>query len=87
MATPFMFLTCTIPNTKSPNNKTDVYLQPVIDELKGLWDVEIETYNIPIGKIFQINTVLMWIINDFSAYGMLSRWSTNGQLAHPICRK
>ena len=25
----------------------------------------------------------MWIINDFSAYGMLSGWSTHGKLACP----
>jgi len=29
----------------------------------------------------------MWTINDFPAYRMLSGWSTNGQLACPICMK
>ena len=29
----------------------------------------------------------MWTINDFPAYGMLSGWSTNRQLACPVCMK
>ena len=29
----------------------------------------------------------MWTIGDFSAYGMLSGWSTAGKLACPICMK
>jgi len=27
----------------------------------------------------------MWTINDFSAYRMLSGWSTHGKLACPYC--
>jgi len=27
----------------------------------------------------------MWTINDFSAYGMVSGWSTHGKLACPYC--
>ena len=27
----------------------------------------------------------MWTVNDFTAYGILSRWNTNGQLACPVC--
>jgi hypothetical protein len=26
---------------------------------------------------------LIWTINDFSAYGMLSNWSTHGKLSCP----
>jgi hypothetical protein len=33
-----------------------------------------------------MHAALMWTINDFPAYGMLSRWSTAGKLACPICR-
>jgi len=28
---------------------------------------------------------LMWTINDFPTYGMLSGWSTSGRLACPYC--
>jgi len=36
-------------------------------------------------KIFQMKATLMWTINDFPAYGMLSGWSTAGRLSCPIC--
>ena len=28
---------------------------------------------------------LLWTINDFSTYRMLSRWSTHGVLSCPLC--
>jgi len=87
MATQFMFLNCIIPGPKNPNNKIDVYLQPLVDELKELWEVRAKTYDISTGHIFQIKAALMWTINDFPVYGMLSGWSTNDQLACPLCMK
>ena len=87
MTTPFMFLTFGIPEPKKPKNKIDVYLQPLVDELKELWDVGVETYDISTGHTFQMKVALMWMINDFSAYGMLSGWSTNGQVACFVCMK
>jgi hypothetical protein len=32
-----------------------------------------------------MRAALIWIINDFPAYGMLSGWSTHGKLACPYC--
>jgi len=87
MTTPFMFLTYVIPSPKNPKNKLDVYLQPFIDELKELWDVGVKTYEISTRQIFQMKAACMRTINDFPAFGMLSRWSTNGQLACPVCMK
>jgi len=55
--------------------------------LKELWNVGVKTYNISTGQTFQMKVVLMWTINDFLAYGMLSGWSSNGQLACPVCMK
>ena len=49
MTAPFMFLTCAIPEPKNSKNKIDVYLQSLIDVLKELWDVRIETYNMSMG--------------------------------------
>ncbi|XP_057526571.1 uncharacterized protein LOC130805802 [Amaranthus tricolor] len=34
---------------------------------------------------FQLRAALMWTINDFPAYSMLSRWSTAGRYAYPYC--
>ena len=46
-----MFLTALIPGDKSPGMKIDVYLQPLIDELKSLWQVGLRTYDVA-KKIF-----------------------------------
>ncbi|KAL9346447.1 hypothetical protein Peur_061300 [Populus x canadensis] len=32
-----------------------------------------------------MRAALMWTINDFLAYGMISSWSTHGKLACPYC--
>ena len=85
MTTPYMFLSCIIPGPANPKNRIDVYLQPLIDELKLLWDVGVETFDVSSGATFRLHAALMWTINDFPAYGMLSGWSTHGLLACPVC--
>ena len=32
-----------------------------------------------------MRATLIWTINDFPAYGMVSDWSTHGKLACPYC--
>jgi len=85
MTTPCMFLTLIIPGLKNPKEKIDVYLQPLIDELKLLWNEGVLTYDISKKQNFMMKAALMWTINDFPAYGMLSGWSTSGRLACPYC--
>ena len=34
-----------------------------------------------------MHAALLWTINDFPAYANLSRWSTKGKLACPICNE
>ena len=84
MTTPFMFLTLIIPGPHSPKGKIDVYLHPLIDELKQLWN-GVLTYDILRKQNFMMKVALMWTINDFPAHGMLSGWSTSGRLACPYC--
>ncbi|XP_019150967.1 PREDICTED: uncharacterized protein LOC109147764 [Ipomoea nil] len=85
MTMPYMFLSCVIPGKSNPKAKIDVYLQPLIDELKLLWDTGVVTYDISLKQNFLMKAALMWTINDFPAYGMLSGWQTAGKLACPYC--
>ena len=62
-----MFLTVLVPGPTNPKEKIDVFLQPLIAELKSL------------------RAALMWTINDFPAYSMMSGWSIAGMLACPHC--
>ncbi|XP_060183223.1 uncharacterized protein LOC132613195 [Lycium barbarum] len=71
---------------KCPGNDIDVYLQPMIKELKELWD-GVETYDAHLKSNFLMCVALLWTINDFLAYGNLSGWSTKGKLAFPCCHK
>ena len=50
-----------------------------------LWDVGVDTFDVSCGETFRLHAALMWTINDFPAYGMLSGWSTHGLLACPVC--
>ncbi|WVZ23067.1 hypothetical protein V8G54_001611 [Vigna mungo] len=84
MSKPYMFLTCLIPGPFNPKVGIDVYLEPLIDELKKLW-TGVLTYDISRKQNFILRAMLMWTINDFPAYGMLSGWSTHGKLACPHC--
>lgn len=49
----------------------DVYLAPLIDELKSLWEVGIETYDVDAKESFTMRAALLWTINDFPAYANL----------------
>jgi len=85
MTKPFMFLTCLIPGPSDPKLHIDVYLQPLMDELQNLWSHGDLTYDISTKQNFVMKAMLMWTINDFPAYAMLSGWRTQGRLACPVC--
>ncbi|CAN1129852.1 hypothetical protein LINPERHAP2_LOCUS5479 [Linum perenne] len=87
MKQPYMFLSLLIPGPQSPGNDIDVYLQPLVEELKDLWYNGIETYDASLKQNFQMKAALMWTISDFPGYAMLSGWSTKGRLACPACNK
>ena len=82
----YMFLSSVISGTNNLQNKIDVFLQPLIDELKTLWNESVDTYEIHANKTFKMKAALMWTVNDFLAYGMLSGWSTHRALSCPICQ-
>jgi hypothetical protein len=72
---------------KSPGLNIDVYLQPLIDELIELWVKGVETWDEDKKEKFTLHALLLWTINDFPAYAMLSGWSTKGKFACPYCHK
>ena len=85
MKSEYSILSLLIPGPRSPGNDIDIYLQPLIDELKLLWDSGVETYDASRNETFQMRAALMWTISDFPAYAMLSGWSTKGKFACPCC--
>ncbi|XP_025703732.1 uncharacterized protein [Arachis hypogaea] len=81
----YVMMSLLIPGPCSPGKSIDVYLQPLIEELKVLWEVGVETYDASKNQTFQLHAALLWTISDFPAYAMLSGWSTKEKLACPSC--
>jgi len=71
-----MFLTILVPGPNHPKRSLDVFLQPLIEELKVLWFNGVNAYDISTKQNSLLRAVLMWTINDFLAYAMLSGWTT-----------
>ncbi|CAK8530420.1 unnamed protein product [Lathyrus sativus] len=68
----------------SPKAGIDVYLQPLIDDLKRSW-IRKWTYDISSKQNFTMRAALIWTINDFLAYGMLSGWDTHDKMGCSHC--
>nr|GEX71178.1 hypothetical protein [Tanacetum cinerariifolium] len=69
-------LTLLIPSSKSPGKDIDVYLRPLIDDLKDLWAKPgVETIDVATGLQFNMRAMVLWTINDFPARSSLSGWS------------
>ncbi|GLT24911.1 hypothetical protein SLA2020_000730 [Shorea laevis] len=81
----FTFLTLVISGPKSPGKNIDVFLRPLIDDLKRLWSSGVETFDSFHKQNFTMRVMLMWTITDFPGYGMVSGWSTHGRLSCPYC--
>ncbi|XP_015162550.1 uncharacterized protein [Solanum tuberosum] len=80
-------LSMIIPGPNGPRDAIHTYLQPLIEELKELWEVGVETSDTSTRQNFKMQASLLWTINDFPVYENLSGWSTKGKLACPCCNK
>nr|XP_011462058.1 PREDICTED: uncharacterized protein LOC105350814 [Fragaria vesca subsp. vesca] len=63
----------------------DVYMRPLIDELKELWENDVPTFDWYSQTSFRMKATVIWTISDFPRYGMLSSQTTKGYKAWPIC--
>lgn len=79
-----MLLSLLILGPTSPKSNCDVYMQPLIDELKTLWDSGVSTYDV-FRRQSLIESGCFMDVSDFPGYGMLSGWTTVGRLACPYC--
>ena len=68
-------------------NDIDVYLTPLIEDLKQLWEEGVDVWDANVQQTFRLRTMVFCTINDFPAYGNLSGYSVKGHHACPICEK
>jgi len=85
----FMMLTLLIPGKESVIDKNmDVYLAPLIEELQELWEGTVcvdGSQRNSNDKTFKLRGMLLWTVNDFPAYGLISGQVTKGHKACPVC--
>nr|GEV03050.1 hypothetical protein [Tanacetum cinerariifolium] len=66
-------LTLLIPDPKSPSKDIDVYLRPLIEDLKFLRERKgFETIDVASGQKFNMRAMVLWTINDFPDRSSLS---------------
>ncbi|GKB18988.1 hypothetical protein Tco_0852911 [Tanacetum coccineum] len=81
-------MTLLILGPKSPGKDIDVYLRPLIDDLKDLWaNLGVVATNVATGLKFNIRAMVLWTINDFPARSSLSGWSGQGYKVCPTCNE
>ena len=74
-----------IQGPRQPGNDIDMYLSPLIDDLKTLWISGIDVYDAYKKQQFQLRVMIFCTISDFPAYGNLSGYKTKGKKACPVC--
>nr|XP_043619644.1 uncharacterized protein LOC122591440 [Erigeron canadensis] len=82
----YIMMSLLIQGPKQPGNNIDVYLAPLLDDLKQLWSTGVEVFDAYKEQRFQLRALLYCTINDFPAYGNLSGYSTKGKKACPVCQ-
>ena len=81
----FNILTMLISGPKSPGKCLNVFMRPLIDELKVLWETGFRTWDRYGEEYFMMKVAVMWTISDFPGLGMLGGIQTKGYKACPIC--
>jgi hypothetical protein len=80
-----MFLALVIPGPKHQGRDIDIFLEPLIDELKKLWLAGEMTWDGYKRENFKMRAQLLWTVSDYPVYEMLCGWGTKGKLACFYC--
>ncbi|GJY85907.1 uncharacterized protein Tco_0499933 [Tanacetum coccineum] len=82
-----LMLSMLIPVPKSPGKDIDVFLRPLVEELKTLWSKRVRMRDAATETYFTIKVMLLWTINDYPARSYLFGWGGQGYLPCPTCNK
>ena len=83
----YIMLSMMISGPRQPGNDIDVYLRPLIEDLKMLWEVGVDVFDGYRKESFKMRAMIFCTINDFPAYGNLCRYSVKGHKVCPICEE
>ena len=73
MKKPYLMLSLLIPGPHQPGNEIGIYLKPLVEELKELWEECVETYDVYSKEHFLMHATLLWTIHDYPGFGNVSR--------------
>ena len=76
-----------IAGPKQSGNDIDVYLSPLIEDLRKLWVDRVDVYDANVQDTFRLRAMIFCTVNDFPTYGNLSGYSVKGHHTCPICEK
>ena len=82
-----IMLSLLTPGPTAPGNNIDVNLQPLIDDLKDLWNEGIEVYDSLSKEDFILKAMLLWTISDYPGLGTLAGCKVKGKQACNVCGK
>jgi len=82
-----MMLSMMISGPRQSGKDIDVYLRPLIKDLRLLWNDGVEVFDAYEKVNFNLRALLFCTINDFSAYENLNGYSVKGHHICPICEK
>ncbi|CAM8996507.1 unnamed protein product [Rhodiola kirilowii] len=81
----FNILCMLISGPKSPGKCLSVFMRPLIDELKVLWNEGVRTFDRRDRSSFIMKAAVISTISDFLGLGMLGGLKTKGYKACPLC--
>ena len=67
-----------IQGPKQPGDDIDVYLAPLVEELRRLWIEGVKIYDAHAKMSFTLRCILFITINDYPAYGNISGQAIKG---------
>ncbi|HET7732936.1 MAG TPA: DUF4218 domain-containing protein [Paludibacter sp.] len=68
-----------------PGNDIDVFLEPLVDDLRRLFDEGVETYDAYTKDKFSLRAAVLWTINDYPALGALCGCPSSGYKGCVVC--
>jgi hypothetical protein len=80
----FIFLNFVIPNSKELKKQMNIFLRPLMEELKKLWQ-GVDAHNSHLKCRFNLCITYVWSIHDYLAYDKFVGWCVHGRLNCSIC--
>jgi hypothetical protein len=80
-----LMLSLLIPGPKSPGDQIHVFLEPLLEDLKDIFQNGMSTYDASRDELFNLRGAVLMTTSDLPGLGMLSSHMVHGEFACPPC--